>query len=451
MNPVVNRKNRLFVLALDGTPCSFLQKAMQMGIMPHLKRLAEKSDFRSMRSVMPPVSSVAWASFMTGKKPHEHGIMGFIERDPSTMEWYVPLADRLRGHTLWEILSDYGKRVFVMNVPMTYPPRKVNGISICGFLGNDISRGTYPIEIGTLLKARGYRIDADTELAKQSLHLFFDDLLNVLDKRIEIMQHFLRQERWDFFMTHIMETDRLHHFFWELMATEQKPFVQMFFDFYRKIDRLIGDIYKNLTADTYFLLLSDHGFTTLKQEFYLNRWLWEQGFLKFTKEPPVNLNDLHPETKAYSLYPGRIYINLQGREKRGSVRPGTAYEQIRQKLEKLLSGVLDPRTGASVFSALIRGEVLYPTENKYNTLFGLNSAQASPIIPDLVAVGASGYDVKGNLWHQRLFDKTVFNGCHTFDDAFVLLNGAALPDKSPEIVDMFDIILDLMGVARPDS
>lgn len=448
MNAGSVKKNRLFVLALDGTPYSFLQKAMQLGIMPNFKKLAEASDFRSIHSVIPPVSSVAWASFMTGKKPHQHGIMGFIERDPSTMEWYVPLSDRLKGRTLWEILSDHGKRVFVMNVPMTYPPRKINGISICGFLGSDITKGTYPPEIGMILKARGYRIDADTELAKKNLHLFFNDLLKVLDKRIEIMEHYLQQERWDFFMTHIMETDRLHHFFWELMATGKQPFVQMFFDFYSKIDRLIGKIQKNLADDTHFLLLSDHGFTTLKQEFYLNRWLWEQGLLKFNKQPPGDLKDLHVHTKAYSLYPGRIYINLQGREKRGSVRPGLEYEQIRQQLEMLLKEVRDPKTGVFVFSEVVRGEALYGSAIDHNKPSAISGGNVNNMIPDLVAVAAPGYDIKGNLWHPRLFDKTIFNGCHTFDDAFVLLNGATLTERMLSIVDMFDIILDLTGLEQ---
>ena len=82
--------NRIFILALDGTPYTLLKKLIAGNRMPNLKRLVEEADFKQMDSVIPPVSSVAWASFMTGSQPREHGIYGFVERDPETMNWYVP-------------------------------------------------------------------------------------------------------------------------------------------------------------------------------------------------------------------------------------------------------------------------------------------------------------------------------------------------------------------------
>ena len=42
-------------------------------------------------------------------------------------------ADNRDGQTLWEILSAQGYRVAVLNVPMTYPPQKVNGVLISDF------------------------------------------------------------------------------------------------------------------------------------------------------------------------------------------------------------------------------------------------------------------------------------------------------------------------------
>ncbi|MGD9898972.1 MAG: alkaline phosphatase family protein [Calditrichaceae bacterium] len=434
---------RIFVLALDGTPYSFLNRMINSGKMPNLATLVKKSSFAQMDSVLPPVSSVAWASFMTGCQPHQHGIMGFIDRDPSTMEWYVPLADRLREKTLWTILSEQNKRVFVMNVPMTYPPQKVNGIMICGFLGSDITKGTYPSEIGTLLKAKGYRIDSDVELAKKDLDAFINDLNEVLEKRIETMWEYFEREKWEFFMTHIMETDRLHHFTWELMETRHPKYESVFMKFYQRIDRLIGDIIVKIPKDMDLILLSDHGFTTLKKEVYLNRWLWEKGLLRFTKPVPNNLKDIHPSSIAYSLYPGRIYINLKGREKTGSVNPGLEYEQIRRSLKESLLQIQDPRTAQPVIKHVLNGEEIYGGHDQFDPGRGQN--ETNSITPDLIAAPYDGYDLKGALWRENLFEKTVFNGMHTFDDAFILARERELPEKRLSITDISTLILDWMG------
>ncbi len=435
---------RIFVLALDGTPYSFLSNMIKSGKMPNLAGLVKKSSFTQMDSVQPPVSSVAWASFMTGRQPHEHGIMGFIDRDPSTMEWYVPLADRLRAKTLWSILSEHNKRVFVMNVPMTYPPQKVNGIMICGFLGSDITKGTYPSEIGTLLKAKGYRIDSDVELAKRDLDGFVKDLKEVLEKRIDVMWEYFEREKWDFFMTHIMETDRLHHFTWELMETRHPKYESVFQEFYQRIDRLIGDVIRKIPKDMELILLSDHGFTTLKKEVYLNRWLWKKRLLRFTKPVPENLKDIHPSSKAYSLYPGRIYINLKGREKTGSVNPGIEYEQTRRTLKESLLQFKDPQTDQPVIKQVLNREEIYEEHNQHDSVRG--QKETNSITPDLIAVPYDGYDLKGQLWRKNLFEKTVFNGMHTYDDAFFLIRERDLPEKRLSIADIAPIILNLMDL-----
>ncbi len=436
---------KLFVLALDGVPFTLLQNQIQNGLMPNLRRLADRYGLRQMDSVIPPVSSVAWASFMTGELPHKHGIWGFVDRDPFTMDWFVPRTDRLRVPTLWERLSKLKKRVFVMNVPLTTPPRPVNGIIIGGFLETDINKATYPPQIAALLKARGYRIDADTEIAKQDLTAFVRHLNDVLDKRIETMWHFWQRELWDFFMLHVMETDRLHHFLWEYAANNDPHFGPLFNAFYTKIDHFIGRVWEAVSDTHSLLLLSDHGFTTLKKEVYLNRWLYDNGYLSFSGHLPQSLKDMHPASKAYSLYPGRIYVNLIGREKIGSVQAGVEYERLTERITQELTNLLDPETGTPVIKSVNRStDVLM--EKTVISGKGISQDGAGAYLPDLIAVPNEGYDLKGNLWHPRLFDKTHFNGMHTSDDAFLLSAGVPLPDERLAIHTLMSHILNFMAV-----
>ncbi|MBN2425501.1 MAG: alkaline phosphatase family protein [Calditrichaceae bacterium] len=433
---------RIFVLALDGTPYSLLKKLSALNIMPNLTGMIKKGFLKQMDSVYPPVSSVAWASFMTGLPPAGHGILGFVERDPKTMDWYTPLADRLKGRTLWEKLSDKGKRVFVMNVPMTYPPRMINGISVCGFLGNDILKGTYPEEMGYLLKSMGYRIDANTELAKSDLFLFYKDVMDVLHKRIDVMNYFWRRESWDFFMVHIMETDRLQHFFWEFFETKKQPFYDMFIQFYRYIDKIIGDILSGIPDNMGFLALSDHGFTTLKKEVYINHWLEQMGYLRYNKTNPQNLKDMDGSSLAYSLYPGRIYINLRGRERWGRVASEIEYEIIRNEISQKLYTLKDPDSGESIIKKVFKGEEVFenvPTASFENRSF---DDLKNRFFPDLLAVAGEGYDLKGNLIPGALFKKKHFNGTHTYDDAFIAGQNISIPSERFSIDRISKIILE---------
>ncbi len=435
------KKKRLFVLSLDGMPCSFVKQAVDSGLMPHLARLLAECDFRQMDSVLPPVSSSAWASFLTGMTPAQHGVMGFVHRDPATMDWFVPRGDALKGETLLKKLSDQGKTVFSMNVPMTCPPTPVNGVVIAGFLADDLNHATYPGQIGTLLKARGYRIDADTELAKKDLTAFVRELHDVLDKRVETMWHFWAQQNWDFFMAHIMETDRLYHFFWELFQQRHPLYASLFEEFHRKIDRLIGEIAARVEQDIALLLLSDHGFTTLKEEVNVNHWLYRQGLLRFNRMPPQSLKDLHPDTKAYALYPGRIFINLQGRERTGSIAPGTPYEELRAYLRRALPEIKNS-AGQSVIKQVLNIEELVAQNEDTSRL---RQFRPHATLPDLLAIPNEGFDLKGRLWDEKLFDKTVFNGTHTFHDAFVAAKNLHLPDRRFAINDLFGLIVNFFG------
>lgn len=447
----MKNNDKLFILALDGTPYSLLKRMFSLGLMPNLNSLINENNFKSMNSVVPPISSVAWASFLTGENPSGHNIYGFIERDPASMEVYVPTSLDLRRKTIYHYASEAGKKVFTMNVPITYPPFEINGVMICGFLGTDVLKGTYPAQVGRELADAGYVIDIDTVRARDDLNWFIEELNVVLKKRFETMWKFFRRENWDLFFAHIMETDRLHHFVWEYMENGDAYWTERFFDIYRKIDVEIGKILNELPAGMQLMVLSDHGFTTLKKEVFINKYLFDNNFLKFNStNPPQSLHDIHPQSLAYSLIPGRIYINLKGREKGGSVAPGMEYERTREELRQRLEAITDPVSGEKVVAAVKTREELYDPGN----LAGANSIsrifeQGDPfyLAPDLTVLNAKGYDFKGNLWKEHLFEKGPIVGTHTFDDAFILLKDGRLPDNGQlNITDGFGIIAEILGL-----
>ena len=46
----------------------------------------------------------------------------------------------------------------------------------------------------------------------------------------------------------------------------------------------------------------------------------------------ARISDVDETTRAFSMTPGRIYINQRGREPRGSVEPGAEYEALREEI-----------------------------------------------------------------------------------------------------------------------
>lgn len=447
---------KIFVLALDGVPYSLLNKLFEYGIMPNFKKLVNDFNFCEMDSVQPPISSVAWTSFMTGKNPAGHNIYGFIEREPETMDVFVPTSINIKSKTIWEYLSELGKRVFTINVPVTYPPKEINGISICGFLGTDILKGTYPTHIGKQLLDDNYQIDVDTVKARTDLHGFINELNYVLDKRIETIQKFYDKENWDFFMAHIMAPDRLHHFVWEYFEQNDPFWTEQFYNIYKKIDNFIGILLKKIPKNDEFIILSDHGFTKLKKEVYINKWLYDNNYLEFvTNQPPENLTDIHQTSKAYSLIPGRIYINLKGREKTGSVLPGLEYEKIREELRVKLKDIKDHDTGERIINEVLTREELYMAKQglDFNTdsTDTFNKNNPYYYAPDLMIIGNNGYDFKGNLWMDKLMDKGPIVGTHTYNDAFLYIRNREIKKHNISIIDLLPTIFEIFNIENQNN
>ncbi|MBW2056323.1 MAG: alkaline phosphatase family protein [Deltaproteobacteria bacterium] len=430
-------KHRVFVLGIDGVPFSLIKALTEKNLLPHLRSILSQGSLRRMNSVLPCVSSVAWASYMTGVNPGRHNIFGFIDRMPRTMEMYIPTSRYMAAETLWERLSRNGKKVVVINVPGTYPPRAVNGLLIAGFLCANIDKISYPREIAQELKAMGYRIDIDSWKARRSRDDFLAEVNDALDKRFAAAFTMMNRLDWDFFQLHIMGTDRINHFLWKQWEDGDPVYSPLFLEFYQKLDRYVGALVEGIGVGTELVILSDHGFCELKREVFLNHWLQQEGFLKMRRESEA-LADIHPESRAYTLYPGRVYVNLKGREATGTVTEGREYERTREDLTEGLLGIRDPEGGNPIIRAVLKREEVYT---------GPYLASA----PDLVAIPADGYDLKGSFGKPAFTMRSEVTGMHTYDEAFLFVRDREIhkEDNGFAIMDAYSVVLKLAGVERP--
>jgi predicted AlkP superfamily phosphohydrolase/phosphomutase len=225
-----------------------------------------------------------------------------------------------------------------------------------------------------------------------------------------------------------MTTDRVNHFLFEDYETDGE-YHDEFLAFYKKLDEYIGELRGMLGDDVTLIVASDHGFTTLNYEVHLNAWLEQEGWLSYDDDPE-ELSDIADTTEAYSLIPGRFYINLDGREPRGGV-PEEEYKAVRGELKAEIEALTGP-DGRPVVSEVLTGEDAFRGDHV-------------DIAPDLVAIPNHGFDLKsGFKGTDAVFDTGPRNGMHSFDNACLFIDEANAQMKDVDLYDVAPTILSLM-------
>ena len=410
----MKKRPKAVIVGLDGVPFSLVNDLIKRNILKNMGELFQKGYFGRMEVTIPEISSVSWSSFMTGTHCGRHGIFGFMDLRPGSYDLFFPNFLNLQVPTIWDDLGRVQKRSIVINLPSTYPAREIPGVLIAGFVAIDLSKAVFPSTLIRVLKDLDYRIDIDTTKARQDHEFLVADLHRTLEVREKVLDYLWTQEDWDVLMVVVTGTDRVNHYLWNAFEDDQHPYHRAFLDYYEKVDRFIGRVYQRYRdlASSHddrhrFFMLSDHGFTGIRSEVYVNRWLQENGFLRFNRQPPRSFHDIAQGAKAFALDPSRIYIHRKGRYPRGDVEMADGPALIKDIRNGLLAMSMD---GNPVMRQVYAKEEIYD---------GPLLDQA----PDLVCLSHHGFDLKGSIKRESVFDKTDLTGMHTQDDAFFYNDG----------------------------
>jgi predicted AlkP superfamily phosphohydrolase/phosphomutase len=160
---------RAVILGFDGMDPDLAERFIEEGKLPNLARLRDEGTFRKLRTTFPPISPVAWSTFMTGVNPGKHNIYDFLARDLNTYLPYLSSAEirapkrsrrigpytiplgkaqikgMRRGTPFWHWLGKAGIFCSVIRVPVTFPPEKFPGVLLSGMCVPDLkgSQGTF--------------------------------------------------------------------------------------------------------------------------------------------------------------------------------------------------------------------------------------------------------------------------------------------------------------------
>src|SRR5205823_14885010 len=187
--------------------------------MPNFKKLREQGCEAVLQSKYPPLTPPAWTSLSTGLKPARHGVYDFWmyeHQEHSTVRDPRVQTKRKGGKAIWNILSEYSKRVLVINVPVTYPPETVNGIMISGYMTPSIEANfTYPLSMKEELyhAVPDYKIDLEHN-EMLTIESLLDATIKMTEQRIKLMRYLVQEKPWDFCYVVFVGADRLRHPLW---------------------------------------------------------------------------------------------------------------------------------------------------------------------------------------------------------------------------------------------
>jgi len=421
---------RVAFFGIDGVPYSLIRD--NPDVFPNLNELAEEGSAGAIDSIVPPESSACWPALTTGRNPGETGVYGFQDREVGSYDTYVPMGRDVQADRVWDRVTDDGRNATVLNVPVTFPPQRDVQRMVSGFLSPGIEKAAYPDELREYLESIDYRIDTNAKLGhKEDKSEFMENAHATVDARYETFKHYVAEDDWDLFFGVFMTTDRVNHFLFKDYE-EGGENEELFLEFYSKVDEYLGELRDQLPDDVTMLVASDHGFTSQDYEVHLNAWLEEAGWLSYEADDHDELGDIADDTRAYSLIPGRFYVNLKGREPRGSV-PEDEYEAVRDELKAELEALEGPE-GRKVAQRVVEKEDAFRGDHE-------------DIAPDLVVIPNHGFDLKaGFKGHEKVFDTGPRNGMHSFENASLFVDD---PDANVSETDLFDIaptVLDLMDV-----
>jgi predicted AlkP superfamily phosphohydrolase/phosphomutase len=288
---------KALIIGLDGATFDLIRPWAHSGKLPTFARLMDEGSHGELRTVLPPLTAPAWTTMVTGTNLGKHGLVDFWARDFESYGFRLLSSSARARPCLWDLVSQAGGHVIVLNVPMTYPPTPVNGVMVSGLdtPGLDVQY-TYPAELKRELDdvVGSYRIVGDEwmygrrrQYDKARLAPFKD-----LETRFAAASYLLEAYPWDLAMIVFTATDGVSHFFWHLLDPQHplwdpkdaERYGDTILEVYQALDAKLAAFIQALPQESLLFVVSDHGNGPVSDRaIYLNLLLEQKGLLCYKR------------------------------------------------------------------------------------------------------------------------------------------------------------------------
>jgi predicted AlkP superfamily phosphohydrolase/phosphomutase len=303
---------RVLIIGIDGAAPQVVDTLFAMGKLKNLHSLKDHGAYGPIKSdTAALLSPRVWTTMATGKTPDKHGIVSWVKfgKDATADLFYS--TDR-HGLALWNILSDAGKRVAVVNWLITYPPETINGVMVSDHalarelegkkdIGEMFAKGggavlnpvrdaensasaVYPEEWAARALAPAHSEDVLTNVANPFLDSAPDNGFRGFSKNLSgfwevdqrlasITLEILDEKKPDVTMLLLQGIDRVSHFMFgclespeldpptfHITAEQRQNCTRALYDYYEFTDQLIGRLLARFNDNDLVMVVSDHGF-----------------------------------------------------------------------------------------------------------------------------------------------------------------------------------------------
>jgi len=460
---------KVVVIGLDGATWNLLEPWAKEGTLPTIRQLMEKGVWGKLESTIPPSTFPAWKCYSTGKNPGKLGVFHFTSLDMKQKKLTVHNARDFKAKDIWDYLGEANFQCGVINMPGTYPVKRINGFMIAGYPAESHDY-TYPPSLEIELKRNNYVLHPKSA-NKHSFSKNKSAVKNLFSSRFAIARKYLKD--LDFIHLTIRYTDTVQHLLWN------SPHILR--EYWAHLDGELENLLESdsLGEDAYIFLMSDHGFTKLKNSFFLNNWLHKNGYLVVKQGKKTSILKLIPSPKTILRTVGKLHLEWVlsvtpesikskavqrlslfpridwdrtravasgniGIEKLYINKEGLQADQVymlTKKLKKQLKDIKDPLTGQNVMKVFEKEEI-YKGPYVYKA-------------PDLMIVPESGYQIvgsfsnSGNIWGKCPNKREAFHEQHGIFLAYGPSIRKGEKTEDAKIYDLAPTILHIFGLSIP--
>lgn len=294
---------------------------------------------------------------------------------------------------------------------------------------------------------------------------FLDQAMAIHEERKTQFFHALERQPEGVVSVVFDATDRIQHMFFRYLDPEHpanrgkdtEKHKNVIDDLYKMADGLVGETRARLGKDDVLLIVSDHGFKQFQRGVNLNTWFRDNGYL-YLKGDPVEgplpaiaegiryeVSDIDwPRTRAYTNGLAGYFLNIEGREKDGCVKPDEAKALIAE-INDRMRGLPDTERGEIAITEVWDSDDVYSGPYRHNgpdAIVGYRPGYRADWDAAVGAVGAHAISDNTRSW----------SGDHCMDPRAVpgvIFSSRPFPVAKPKLVDMAPTVLDLLGLKAP--